>query len=420
MKRVCFLVLMVALLATAWGEGEAEEGVTELTVLWSYTRGDDNWYVDFLLEFEAENPDIDLILLRLDNTAGSTLSMDALLAAGTPPNVLMEWVGRASKYMLPGFALPLQDVMDLDPYLPGVLDPYTVNGDVLGVPVPSGAQGMAINTTIMDAIGYTVEFDWTVDDFLEMSALVKDYYGGEKWGTGMIAGNQSGDYLIRNWWPAFGADFYAPGDYSRTIVGESGGARVYEFFQLLVTEGYIQDGAATLIDDDYLLSWGMGELAAAAFFPGWCDTYLKMGATQGAEPFEYIFMPFPSAVGRGTPTYISGNTFLVIDSGDDATNAAAVRFVEHMNGGEAQTAASVLLLPPNRSDATFLPDNDRVRETAAIVAANGIMDVGLTGPKFAAIRPLHHPILQQVLNFQLTPEEAIALYVERVDAAIND
>jgi len=239
MKRVFIVLLAVLMTATVWAEAEVEKETTELTALMPWGREVPGPYGYLFEQFEIENPDINLTILRLDNTAGSTLSMDALLAAGDPPDVLFDWVGRASKYMLPGFALPLQDVMDIAPYLPGVLDPYTVDGDVLGIPAPAGTQGMAINTTIMDAIGYTVEFDWTVDDFLEMCELVKDYYGGEKWGTGMIAGNQSGDYLIRNWFPAFGAAFYAPGDYSRTIVGETGGAKVYEFFQHLVTEEYI-------------------------------------------------------------------------------------------------------------------------------------------------------------------------------------
>ena len=40
----------------------------------------------------------------------------------------------------------------------------------------------------------------------------------------------------------------------------------------------------------------------------------------------------------------------------------------------------------------------------------GVMDVGLSDPRFPERRALQYPILQKVLNFKITPEKAIVEY----------
>ncbi len=417
MKRVFFFVLILLTAAIGFAEGTGE--VTEITVL-TTAPADDPIMAYTLDAFADDYPGIDVVLLGLDLSDGSTMSMDALNAAKTPPNVYIDWVGRVSKFLVPEYALPLQDLIDTEGYFPGVLDPYTRDGDLLGIPQPAGAQGMAINLEIMADIGYEVTADWTVDDFLEMAALVKAEYDGEKWATGMFAANQSGDYLINNWFAAFGADLYQDGDYTQTTIVESGGAVVYEFFQGMVRDGYVPEGAAMLTDDDYVLYWARGELAASAFFPGWVGYYQGVVAAQGYEAFDFVFMPFPSATDHGTPTYVSSAAVVVANTGTDA-DAIAARFADIWNGDVAQTMMTARLQIPNRSSAYgFLPTNARVAETVAIVEANGIMDVGLTGPHFAAVRPQHYPVLQKVLNLAITPDDAIAEYAARVNAALAD
>ncbi len=142
-------------------------------------------------------------------------------------------------------------------------------------------------------------------------------------------------------------------------------------------------------------------------------------AQQGYEAFELVFMPFPSATGHGTPTYVSSAGVVVANTGTDADEYAA-RFVEYWNGDVAQTMATARLAIPNRTTAYgFLPSNARVEETVAIVEANGIMDVGLTGPQFAAVRPQHYPVLQKVLNLTITPADAIAEYAARINEALS-
>ncbi len=105
---------------------------------------------------------------------------------------------------------------------------------------------------MMKEIGYTVPDNWTIDDFLKMAELVKQKYNGKKWATGMFAANQSGDYYINNWFASFGANWYNNKNYDKAVVADNGGAKVYEFYQTLVKNGYVPPNCATLNDDDYV------------------------------------------------------------------------------------------------------------------------------------------------------------------------
>ena len=58
-----------------------------------------------------------------------------------------------------------------------------------------------------------------------MAELVKQKYNGKKFATGMFAANQSGDYLLNNWFASFGVSFYKNGDYNNPVMASTGGAK---------------------------------------------------------------------------------------------------------------------------------------------------------------------------------------------------
>ena len=418
MKKLVLVLLALTLTVGVFAGGQEEK--PQITVLHA-PEGPPFSVTQYATEkLKADFPDVEVVLMQVDLSDGSTLTMDAMLAAGTPPNVYIDYIGRASKYIVGEYALALNDrVRDIDQYQEGILEPYTRNGFIYGLPAPGSAQGMAINLEIMDEIGYEVPWNWTIDDFLEMAELVKQHYNGEKWATGMFAANQSGDYLINNWFAAFGADWYGS-DYADVTIASIEGERTYQFIQTLVVNGYVPPGAATLTDDDYVIQWAKGDIAATAFFPNWTAPYFTTVIEQGLrdEPFDYIFVPFPHASDKPpTPTYVS-TAALVVHQTDTPEDDWAARWAEYYNDAYVQSQMSMLGVIPNRVDAEMLTDDPRVAETARIAQENGVMDVGLTMPFFARTRPQHYPVLQKVLNLDLTPSEAIVEYAVRLEEAL--
>lgn len=425
MKKIWILLLMLLMLFSFWGCQKEKEKVTEITILHSgpaaFLNGSDQFKMATEM-FTKDYPEVKINLIQIDLSDGSTLTMDAMLAAGNAPNIYVDTLVRASKYITPDFALPLDDyVRDLNQYQEGVLNPYRRNGNLLALPIPGSAQGMAINLDIMREIDFNVSWDWTIDEFLIMAEKVKNTFGGTKWATGMFAANQSGDYLINNWFASFGCEYYQNGDYSHTTIKETGGEKIYEFFQHLVEYGYLPPGCSTLTDDDYVIQWAKGDLAASAFFQSWTDPYFKTVLDQGLaeKRFEYMFVPFPRGKGvDSVSTYMMNGAIVVHKTGTPADSIAA-RYAEYLNCPQIQIEYAKLLSIPNRTDVDIQIQDPRTAEIMNIVSENGLFDVGLSMEKFALTRPQHYPILQRVLNLDISPQEAINLYEQKINEVLK-
>jgi len=354
-------------------------------------------------------PNVKVSWMKIDLTDGSTLTMDAMLAAGEAPNVYLDTTVRTSKYMVPEYALDLTNLIrDKDKYIPGDLDPYYINGKLLGVPVAGSGQGMCINLDMMKDIGFTVKDDWSIDDFLVMAEKVKKFYNGKKWATGMFAANQSGDYLINNWYASFGVKWYENGNYSKPLVAKNGGTKVYEFYQKLVKNGYVPPNSAMLNDDDYCADWAAGKYAATAFFPSWTKDYLNTAISQKLidKPFEFKFVPFPRATGvTKVGAYFSGSVAVAHKTGTNIDMVSA-RLAEYLNNVEIENLQALdLNITPDKI-ASIPPKDEKSAQISAIIAKNGIHDFGLTDRRFTERRALQFPILQLVLSLKITPEEA--------------
>lgn len=421
MRKIFLIVMILVLSLSAFGSGKQDKPV-EISVLMAGNPEYSNGKTMFGIAVEklkVDYPDVTVNMNIVDLSDGSTLTIDAMLAAGTPPNVYMDFIGRTGKYMVPEYALPLNDyVSDLDAYMPGMIDPLKTDGKVLGLPTPGGVYAMCINLDLLDEVGYKLPAveDWTIDEFLKMCEMVKAGTNGEKYGTGMFAANQSGDYLINNWFASFGCEYYRDG-YDHTTIKETGGKKVYELFQLLNEKGYIPKNSGVLADDDYVKYWYRGELAATGFFEGWTQVYFDAGATEGFQKFNYTFYPFPKAEGVDkVPAYFINHTVVVYNSEDEKVNEVAAKFAEYVNGVEIQELASEANVCMTRTDGTSRALSPMIPVISKIGEDNGIFDVGLSQSFYARVRPKHFPILQKVLNGEYTPEEAITEY----EKAINE
>ena len=382
--------------------------------------GDTTVTAEVIKMLQKDFPGVKVEKYSVDMTGGGTLTIDSMIAAGNPPNVYYDSMVRMGKFMVPEYALPLNSyIRDLDKYSESTLSPYTINGDLLALPMQGGVQGMWVNLDIMKEIGYTVKPDWSVDDFLKMCELVKNKYNGERFGTSFFAANQSGDYLINNWFASFGVPFYEDRNYDKPIMADKGGAKVYAFYQTLMKNGYISKDAATLSDDDMIIQWYSGKLATAGFFPGWTKDYYKTAIDQGiiAKEPNYTFVPFPRAPGiKKVPSYANIAVVVVHKTGTTIDKVAA-RYAEYVNSPQIQAMfTKVIDVSSNRSDGILEPVNFHNSETANIAKENGLMDVGIVDSRFPERRAIQFPILQKLLAFKISPEDAIVEYQNKMAA----
>lgn len=374
--------------------------------------------------FEAKYPNVTVKYLLIDFSTGATLSMDALIAAGTPPDIYDDYLGKSSKYMIPEYALDLKKYMtDLDDYRPGALDPLTRNGKLLGLPKPGNYQAMCLNLTLLNKVGYKVPANWSTNDFITMAEKVKAL-NAKAWATGLFAENQSGDYLWQNWMVSFGARLYKSGDYSKTTINTPAGMETWKWYKMLHERGFVQKESAVLDDDDYAAMWAQGQYAATAFFPGWVNVYFKTAKEQGLikEAHEIGWAPFPRASGiKQVPVAGSMPGIVVHASRDEARNKMAAEFAQLMNGPDAQDVIiRNTAVYSNRKSVKIAPDDADWRAIDKIVAENGVLDLGLSSPKFSPVRALGFPILQALLNGKITPEKALAQYAADVNRTLAE
>ena len=73
----------------------------------------------------------------------------------------------------------------------------------------------------------------------------------------------------------------------------------------------------------------------------------------------------------------------------------------------------------NRTDVTAFPEDPWTAQIQGIVRENGLSDVGITNSRYMAARAQHFPILQKVLNMDLSPEDAITAYEKALNEALK-
>ena len=420
MKKLPILGFLL-LAAFAFASGQKEQQSINLTLLLEAYPEERKEAVS---EFLTENPNVSVEVKLVDLSDGSTLTMDAMLAAGTAPNVYLDYMGRISKYIVPEFALSLGKYMsDLNDYKPGILDPVTRDGQVLALPQTGNAQGMSLNLNMFTELGEAVPTNatWTVDNFLRLSGKVKSKYGGEKYGTGMFAANQSGDYLYMNWLSSFGAEIYADG-YIKTVIKSPQGLYVFDFWKSIYDKGYIEKESPVLTDDDYVLSWAQGKYLATAFFPAWVATYQKTALEQGLikEPHKFSFVRFPAAPGISkVPATTNYGGIVVKKTDDEKINKASARLAWYMNNKEMQEKRIKLLEIGNRKSVTVKNDDPYWQQIAVIVDQNGTLDLGLTTPYFSAVRTQMFPRLQAMWTGKETPVDALVKYETAVNKILR-
>lgn len=403
MKRL-LLVFVVAMVATvAFGRGQSPPGEVTLVATRSETR---EWIVD---EWESRTGGT-VAWVEPDLSTGADITMSSMVAAGDPPDVIVEFLGRVGKYATPEFAAELDSVMDLSHFYDSAL--LTVGEHVYGLMEPYGVQGFMVNTSITEEVGYTVPDNWTTDDFLELCELVKST---DKYCTGLFAANQSGDYLYMNWFGAFGAELYGDG-YGHTTINSPAGVKAATFLQNLVQNGYAPPDSAVLTDDDYVAAMGSGEYAAGAMFVGWPQIF--QNATDSVGAYTWEFHPFPRNPGIDhSPAAGQGGAYTVYK---DAAEGS-IGLLEFWVSAEAQAyqfahdpGASGWF--PTRDDVHVRPPSADWSAVQQIVANGGVMDLGAALPVFGELRVQWFPIGQKLYNGELTPEQAMAEY----EAGLNE
>jgi ABC-type glycerol-3-phosphate transport system substrate-binding protein len=306
MKRVLILLLM----AVAIGTWAAPTTLTwMLTGVYKFTADEDQFRgyasaTDKLAgDFEKAHPGTKVQILYRDIKQGS-MTVDALMAAGTPPDAWLDAAGYFDKYMNADYALPMEKYIDVGIYRKDLIDIYTRNGHVYALPESAVAGGFAINLDMLDSIGYKMPdlAGWTTDEFLALGAKLKEKgipltmimaKGG--------IGTWNNVFLF-----AFGAEFFKNRDYTKCTINSKEALAGLNYIKKLIDLGYAYPNPIEVNDDAGVELFTTGQVFSCMMQNGHTDYWIPEQVKQGkiAKAMKITFVEVPHATGRvHTPVY---------------------------------------------------------------------------------------------------------------------
>jgi len=376
-------------------------------------------------QFMEMHPNVTIEVEALD-WADLTTKVTAAIAAGSPPDVLKDYLGRTSGYAWQGLLEPLEEVLpqeELDDYYPDLIAQYTIDGHLHGLPLFYWITSMAGNKAIWDAAGATDllpldDGEWTFDEF--EAALKAVQKPDELWPLGLQVASEQGDYNYLAYLWGMGATLYPPGDYSKSALNSPAGVAGVQKIIDWVEAGLIEPGATTITGDDMNNMFYTGQTAIMGQGLA-AKNALRTAKLEGrvTADVELFFTMFPHAEGVKTGGMAAGPTGAVVFKQDDPEKRYwAIEFARFLASPELQREYCVNSnqFPSRKSVGAPLAGDPDYEKLLGWVAEYGLSDMGLASPNYYEMRVQLFPRLQAAMLGDKTAEEALAEY----EQAAND
>ncbi|HAJ37764.1 MAG TPA: ABC transporter substrate-binding protein [Chloroflexi bacterium] len=406
-------------------EAPAPEGVTELRITW-YNDGNEGEVLrDLLDRFEADNPDIKVIIDTVDYASGIQQTLPIQLEAGEGPDMArVTQLGIVAKYMLdlrPYLSNPEYWEANFGPFLKWMQAEPGGNA-IPGFMTQLTVTGPFINRTLFEQAGVAVPSDSsdqvTWQEWADAARQV-----AEATGTFAMAMDRSGHRLAG---PAvsMGAKYFNDEGYP-ALVGDQG---FKDMAQLMVD--WHADG--TMVPEVWIGSAGSYQAAAPYFINGQLVFYMAGSWQVGnfntniGDAFDWEAVPNPC--GPAACTGMPGGAALVAINTTKHPEAVA-RVMEYLTSEEVMNEfyARTLFIPGHlglaEKGVDFQAELPQTMKSLSVFSA----EVGKLAPLAYDLQAYpfntilfnaNRDRLTQVFTGELTLDEAIQRMQEDIDAGI--
>lgn len=315
MRKAIVTALLLALFAgTAWAQNIRIMG---------YGGNDPAIVVRLLEEVIGDELEAEGITLTYEPLEGDyNAALFNALSAGTAADLFYIPVETAPGIIATGKVLPLNGLVDVDPFIDSLVEAYTFDGQVYGIAKDFNSLAVVYNKDLFDEAGvaYPDENDtWETfaDKLRAVSALDDDVYGA----CFQPAYDRFGAFALAAGWQPFDAD-------GHTDLLDPAFVEAVEWYASLVQEG------AAVLPADIGQGWTGGCLATdqvgVAFEGAWVLGFLR----DEAPNLQYgaTFMPIGPSGQRGNMLY----TVAWGVNADSPNRDAAIRVLEALTSPEAQ------------------------------------------------------------------------------------
>ncbi|MCB0168198.1 MAG: ABC transporter substrate-binding protein [Anaerolineae bacterium] len=412
---------------------EAEAAASNAIQLefWHAMGGDLGEVVDELVT--RFNDSQDKIVVNATYQGSYDDTYNALLAsfdAGTEPNIVQNFdlatqtmfdTGR----LVPAWQLMEADGYDPDTFIPAVRDYYSDENGMVAMAFNSSTFIVYYNPALFEAAGLNQpDPEWTFNDFMAACDAIKESgveycasFGTVGWYFEQILANSGGLYFDNN----NGRTDRA----TEVLFNQGEGVEVFTFLTDLMANGYAPVLGNTWTESDSVFLTGQ----SAMLF----DSTAGARSIQDTAEFEVktAFIPHSNSSDHNG-IIIGGAALWLIDSEDEATNAAAWEFMKfmaeldqqrtwHMGTGyypvrvDAQDDPELQAFwDENPNFRTAMEELFATKTTLEDGATNYAVLGGRAGP-FPAIRQIIVETYSRVLDDGLTPQEALNEAAEKAN-----
>ncbi len=456
-RSILALLFVFALIATACGDSgsddtqattppgtdattppatEPPEGGDVITLEFWHAMADDlGAVVDELVQRYNDSQDSVQVNATFQGTYDDTYN--ALLAAfeaGTAPNITQNFDLAAQTMFDTGRLLPAHQLMDegeADAFLPAVRDYYSDETGMVAMAFNSSTPIVYYNAEMFEAAGLDAPpEDWNFSTFLEYCDALEEVttycvtFGQTGWYFEQILANSGGLYFNEN--------NGRTGRATEVVFNQGQGVEVFEFLTGLFVNDHAPNLGNTWTDTD---STFFAREAAMIF-----DSTAGAAGFQDNAEFEVktAFIPHSDSSERNG-VVIGGAALWLIDSGDDAENAAAWDFMRFMAAADQQVTwhtgtgyfpvRADLQGDPPAELATFWDENPNFVTAINQLATtrtelddgspNYAVLGGRAGP-FPEIRRIIVEAYSAVLDGGKTPQEALDEAAQKANQALSD
>lgn len=389
------------------------------------TGGFEHWDAKLCAAFEKANPGVEVDVIFRDVTQGM-MSFQALLAAGTPPDVWIEASGNANQYLHDAYAIDFKQYLtkqQLAMYKPESISPYIRNGNYYALPQSQVCGGLAVNLDLLASVGEKMpaQEKWTTDEFLRIARKLKAK------GVPMITlmakdGFVGWDQL---WLGAFGAAIYKGGDYSKVAVNTPAGVKALNFLKQLQDEGLAMGNPLDMTDDDSVEMFTTGKVATGVMQNGHTDYWVPEQVKAGKldKEFAITFVELPHAAGlKHAPTFGYQAIVVAHRSVNEAKNKMTVKLALVAAGKEYVGANAV----GNGGFSTivgFEPKGGKTEKPsyaaiAALAKVAGLFDYNSFGPRSKEVSALWKEPFQAFLRGEVKAEKVLADFEEKANEVL--
>ncbi|MBW6392526.1 ABC transporter substrate-binding protein [Billgrantia antri] len=369
------------------------------------------YYEDVVTEYEAQNPEVDVVFEYIANEAYKT-RLPTLLQSDQRPDIFYSWGGEGLRDQVEaGFVRDLTDEMQdgwQDLYPESAVRAFTLDERIYGAPLYATVVGFWANTALTEQAGVDIEAIETWEDLQRAVTTLR-----ESGITPAVVGGQDG-WPMHFYWGYLATRLAGGEGIEAAKQGENGGfdgepfVRAGELLQSFVELEPFQSGFMATTYERASAMFGDGE-AALHLMGDWDYIPSKERSMSGEgvpdEDLEFIRFPRVEGGAGNDDSFGGMNGFAVTrDASDEAVDF--LRFL--LNEENQREAARLGIFVPVAHGSEEALDTPYARKVAEILSESNFHQVFLDQALGTSVGATVNDISGDLAQGATTPEEAAA------------